>query len=146
MTIMPIRFRCQFCNQLMGIARRKAGQFVHCPNCRNEVQVPLEEIAPAPRPVPQPFPAPLPPPAPAPAADPFDRDDFEAMLNGPGTIAPAPRPVLREEDYDVEPVIQPPPPGVVLTSGKVTVVAVVLILLLAIAFGAGLLVGRLYLR
>ena len=28
---MPIRFRCAYCNQLMGIARRKAGTVVRCP-------------------------------------------------------------------------------------------------------------------
>ena len=30
---MPIRFRCAYCNQLMGIARRKAGTVIRCPNC-----------------------------------------------------------------------------------------------------------------
>src|SRR5207248_11693560 len=37
---MPIRFRCAYCNQLMGIARRKAGTIVRCPKCAGEVIVP----------------------------------------------------------------------------------------------------------
>jgi hypothetical protein len=37
---MPIRFRCAYCNQLMGIARRKAGTVVRCPTCAGQVIVP----------------------------------------------------------------------------------------------------------
>jgi hypothetical protein len=37
---MPIRFRCVYCNQLMGIARRKAGTVVRCPNCTGQIIVP----------------------------------------------------------------------------------------------------------
>jgi DNA-directed RNA polymerase subunit RPC12/RpoP len=37
---MPIRFRCAYCQQLMGIARRKAGAVVRCPRCAGEVIVP----------------------------------------------------------------------------------------------------------
>src|SRR5207302_2631857 len=40
---MPIRFRCAYCNQLMGIARRKAGTVVRCPNCAGQVVVPRPE-------------------------------------------------------------------------------------------------------
>src|SRR5436309_12539032 len=36
----PIRFRCAYCNQLMGIARRKAGTVVRCPTCSGQVVVP----------------------------------------------------------------------------------------------------------
>src|SRR5262245_57705593 len=44
---MPIRFRCAYCNQLMGISRRKAGTVVKCPKCAGEIIVPaLEEDAP----------------------------------------------------------------------------------------------------
>jgi len=38
---MPIRFRCAYCNQLMGIARRKSGSVVRCPKCAGEVIVPV---------------------------------------------------------------------------------------------------------
>lgn len=50
---MPIRFRCAYCNQLMGIATRKAGEVVSCPKCAGQVRVPtpepgsVEEDAPA---------------------------------------------------------------------------------------------------
>jgi phage FluMu protein Com len=43
---MPIRFRCAYCNQLMGIARRKAGTVVRCPKCAGEVIVPSTREAP----------------------------------------------------------------------------------------------------
>src|SRR5437764_5207339 len=38
--VMPIRFRCAYCNQLLGIARRKAGTVVRCPTCAGQVVVP----------------------------------------------------------------------------------------------------------
>jgi phage FluMu protein Com len=37
---MPVRFRCKHCNQLLGIARRKMGTEVRCPECRKMVVVP----------------------------------------------------------------------------------------------------------
>ena len=40
---MPIRFRCAYCNQLMGIAKRKAGQVVTCPKCVGQVVVPTPD-------------------------------------------------------------------------------------------------------
>lgn len=40
---MPIKFRCAYCNQLLGIARRKAGTVVRCPNCAGQVIVPKQE-------------------------------------------------------------------------------------------------------
>jgi pyruvate dehydrogenase E2 component (dihydrolipoamide acetyltransferase) len=83
---MPIRFRCAYCNQLMGIARRKAGTVVRCPKCAGEVIVPAMQEPQAangpgrmnqffeaddfgrelgePEPVPEPIPNPLMPPPP----------------------------------------------------------------------------------
>ena len=40
---MPIRFRCAYCNQLMGISKRKAGTVVRCPKCAGEIIVPAPE-------------------------------------------------------------------------------------------------------
>ena len=40
---MPIRFRCVYCEQLLGIARRKAGTVVKCPNCSGQLIVPPPE-------------------------------------------------------------------------------------------------------
>jgi phage FluMu protein Com len=39
---MPIRFRCDYCGQLLSIASRKAGSAVRCPKCRHENSVPTE--------------------------------------------------------------------------------------------------------
>jgi hypothetical protein len=38
---MPIKFRCQHCRQLLGIARRQAGEVVDCPTCGRSVRVPV---------------------------------------------------------------------------------------------------------
>lgn len=40
---MPIRFRCNHCSQLLGIARRKAGTQIQCPECRQPVTVPIQD-------------------------------------------------------------------------------------------------------
>ena len=38
---MPIRFYCPFCDQLLGIASRKAGSPIVCPRCKGRVGVPV---------------------------------------------------------------------------------------------------------
>lgn len=43
---MPIRFRCQHCQQLMSIATRKAGCEVPCPRCQRTTVVPAPPAAP----------------------------------------------------------------------------------------------------
>jgi phage FluMu protein Com len=66
---MPIRFRCPFCGQLMGISRRKAGQVVICPRCQGQVEVPGgDEASPAPASPPVPAQGPAPAPLPMPAS------------------------------------------------------------------------------
>lgn len=37
---MPIKFRCEYCRQLMGIAETKAGSLVDCPTCGRTLRVP----------------------------------------------------------------------------------------------------------
>ena len=158
---MPIRFRCAYCNQLMGIARRKAGTVVRCPTCAGQVVVPNPESVP-----PEP-PSEEVPQAPQPAHGPglFERSDFEQEI-----FNPQPQPAGRSSDrglkrvpppdngpsprgFDVEPAaaagggsfgIPPPqpPPGIFLTPAKVTVLAVFVVLLIGVAFFAGMLVGR----
>jgi DNA-directed RNA polymerase subunit RPC12/RpoP len=147
---MPIRFRCQHCGQLMGIARRKAGTEVACPKCRRQVLVPpadVEEIGaraasppvfersefeaylrdvevgpPVPRRM-QPAPAmPLPPPSPP-----------EPVASGEPSLVPFPSSAMPGADY---------PDGIVLSPTWATVLTVVVILLLALSFSVGLLVGR----
>jgi DNA-directed RNA polymerase subunit RPC12/RpoP len=44
---MPIRFRCAYCNQLLGIAHRKSGTVVRCPTCNGKVVVPAPPAMPA---------------------------------------------------------------------------------------------------
>jgi hypothetical protein len=154
---MPVRFRCAYCNQLLGIARRKAGTVVRCPTCAGQVVVPSAEAEPAPRPanakqVQQPI---------------FERSDFEEVfgaLEQPVAVdAPARSPAApaapapagawgthAEPAYGVErlePVAAAaapatPPVGIVLSPGKATLLTVLAVLALALAFGAGVLVGK----
>src|SRR2546421_5328528 len=68
---MPIRFRCSYCNQLLGIARRKVGSVVRCPTCAGQVVVPdhdAEEFDKAGDPANPPL---------------FEREDFDSLFNLP---------------------------------------------------------------
>jgi phage FluMu protein Com len=148
---MPIRFRCQHCNQLMGIARRKAGMTVTCPTCRAQLVVPQAEAEAKPGAPASPAPPTSPEPAPL-----FERSDFEDFLQNPVNESPPPRadaPIPPPPPFAVE--IPAPPPvslppgtlqphsaGLVLSPTQATWLTVVAILLLALAFGAGLLVGH----
>ncbi|MDB5345488.1 MAG: hypothetical protein JWP89_3865 [Schlesneria sp.] len=38
---MPIKFRCNFCRQFLGISRAQAGGIVDCPTCGRSIRVPL---------------------------------------------------------------------------------------------------------
>jgi hypothetical protein len=152
---MPIKFRCAYCNQLMGIARRKAGTVVSCPTCGGQVVVPTPE--------PPIQPVELPPPAPGngpPQANVFEKPDFDAGMFNPQPV-PVPPPVhvpapdlpaqatmpspapaqFASGGFDVEPVIIPPPAprqrGVVLTPARIILLAVGVFLLVVVAFAAG---------
>lgn len=50
---MPIKFRCEYCKQLIGIADSKAGSLVDCPTCARTLRVPNREgiVEAPPRPV-----------------------------------------------------------------------------------------------
>ena len=146
---MPIRFRCSHCNQLMGIARRKAGMQVQCPTCHAQVVVPKSDAAEPPESPPLPTgggPAPL-----------FERSDFEAFLQNPlaekpvAPSVPPPTPPAAPFATDIPPspsFSMPPgplhahPPGLLLSPTQATWLTVLVILLIALAFGAGLLVGH----
>ena len=87
---MPIRFRCAYCNQLMGIARRKSGTVVRCPNCAGQVVVP------------RPDGANLDEPGEAKPAHPgqplfFEENDFDEAL---GAASPGQRPLPPMEEPD----------------------------------------------
>src|SRR5438876_9009 len=136
---MPIRFRCAYCNQLLGIARRKAGTVVRCPGCSGQVVVPsLEEAgldkAPA---------------RPTPGA--FEGNDIDKMLEGteqPSVIQPHPGqgPVLASQyaggggaaapvaPFSGSPAGQPGmrPAGIWLSPGKATFLSVGAVIALAV--------------
>jgi phage FluMu protein Com len=157
---MPIRFRCEHCHQLMGIARRKAGTEVQCPTCRTSVLVPVEDQVPAAA-ASQPHavlkssePAPIKPAPPM-----FERSEIDALLRVPeaapriGRSAQKKGDAVRAYSHDVEPLGPAnsaasipssvlPPPGIYLSSNRATLLAVAGVILVALAFGAGLLVGR----
>lgn len=40
---MPIKFRCNYCRQLMGIAHNKAGSMIDCPTCGRRLRVPNQD-------------------------------------------------------------------------------------------------------
>jgi hypothetical protein len=160
---MPIRFRCAYCNQLLGIARRKAGTVVRCPTCAGQVVVPATDGGEDPKPQGH---QPL-----------FERSDFDDLFHSAqpvqekdeartagakaskgaaGTAAPPEEAWGTHADPDVavEPLgvphggaaagFEPPPrpPGIVLSPARATILTVVVVVGLAIAFAAGLLVGR----
>jgi phage FluMu protein Com len=150
---MPIRFRCAYCNQLMGIAHRKAGTVVRCPNCAGQVVVPRpENAASAPDTV-----------KPGDEARPplFERHDFEEALSsaaggaesGDSASQVVPPPLFSgktfEPAYNVDRLDFPTnlpkptaPPGIFLSRMMVTILIAALILLLTAVFTVGLLVGR----
>jgi hypothetical protein len=154
---MPIRFRCAYCNQLMGIARRKAGTVIRCPNCAGQV------IVPKPEPGADDLPAPhVTAPQPALKEKPplFEGSDFDKIFEDAATgaggfepqlfssPAPPPPPVhqpipqqIIQAGIDLD-AVATPSPGIFLTPGKLTVVCVILVVLLGAAFLVGFLVGH----
>src|SRR6478609_9048525 len=97
---MPIRFRCVYCNQLLGISRRKAGTIVRCTTCEGQLIVPDpndhatepagmsdHEHSPAPHPITE-----------AASGGVFEQDDFDALLQpvgggqSPAAVAQPPAP------------------------------------------------------
>ncbi|MCS6851134.1 MAG: hypothetical protein NZ700_08210 [Gemmataceae bacterium] len=150
---MPIRFRCSYCNQLMGIARRKAGTVVRCPSCHGELVVPQpDDEAPPP---PKPHHAGGSPPT---SANPFEQSDFDRVLEvprpGPApdkTAGVAPRPddrpaagaAINVERLSPEELqkLAANRPGILLTPRRAAVLGVLVVLLLAGAFLGGVFVG-----
>jgi hypothetical protein len=157
---MPIRFRCAYCNQLMGIARRKAGTVVSCPTCQGQVVVPTPEPE-----LVKPVPVPGPPSPDAPPGNVFDQQDFDPELFNPDPVpipgpshgpafshpqtapAPASGPLKPLVSVGSEPFALPEPRpqgqrGMVLTAGKLTLLLIGASVAALILFGLGVLVGR----
>ena len=163
---MPIRFRCVYCDKLLGIARRKAGSVVNCPQCNQPLIVPTPEAEPEPT------------AATAKGAvnsnlgpgKLFERDDFAELLQADATVrSPEPRSKrakrqrgsekspLAPQPFPVESSLPAPPApmmaplpyrvparsgGMVLTTGKLILALVVVFVLVGLAFGGGVLLGR----
>jgi DNA-directed RNA polymerase subunit RPC12/RpoP len=160
-TDMPIRFRCAYCNQLLGISRRKAGTAVRCPTCAGKVIVPNVDADVA--------------PDNSDSSNPlvFERSDFDDLLNTEGesavrlekkdsteTAADAPLSSASspppgawgthpEPAFDVER-INPgslataesvPQAGIFLSTRNAILLAVAAAVLLGVFFVAGLLIG-----
>lgn len=83
---MPIRFRCPHCTRLLGIARRKAGTAIRCPQCGETLTVPV-------------------------ADDTAERDlhELDDLLNPPGSNG-TPAPLDMPEPEPVEPAVATRPP------------------------------------
>jgi hypothetical protein len=161
---MPIRFRCVYCDKLLGIARRKAGAVVNCPQCGQPLIVPTPEPEPsaaASLPVsPSQHPGKL-----------FEQDDFDVLLEGDATFrnpdpAPAarrpkptapqpanplpPQPFAVEQGLSQGAVTHPPTAtprrqasgGMVLSTGMLILSLLAVLILMGLAFGGGVLVGR----
>jgi hypothetical protein len=136
---MPIRFRCAYCNQLMGIARRKAGTVVRCPTCGGQVVVPHPNQEPAPQAMQK-------------AGGLFENTDFDKLLREPspsskGSGPPPPPPPgaggkVPRVDVEPFPLTGNLQPGGGPSMGKILLMTVVLCVLLGLAFLAGFLVGR----
>ncbi len=168
---MPIRFRCVYCDKLLGIARRKAGTIINCPHCAEKLIVPTPDPAdtatdPEEGPVTgstseKAF-AGAPPPL-------FEKIDIDAMLQGKPMIRPFGEPVfeppkqktIRTESGPGFPPLYSAPPaqaatkpgpsalgpvarprGYYVSPAKATWLVLLMIVLLALAFGAGWLVRR----
>jgi hypothetical protein len=121
--IMPIRFRCAYCNQLMGIARRKAGTVVRCPTCAGQVIVPDPgQVESAPEKSP---------------ARVFEAQDFGPEFQhaaAQGTSNRAGR--VQTEAFALSD-IEAPRGGIFLSSGMLVFLCILIGALLGAAFGAG---------
>ncbi len=161
---MPIRFRCAYCNQLLGIARRKAGTVVRCPTCAGQVIVPA---------------APADEPDSSPGQDSplvFERSDFDELLESkaidgqsdnpkkimgssddapialptpsaplPGAWGTHPEPAFDVERINPVPAAPSGPEsrrsGIFLSPAKTTLLVIVVVVAMALAFAAGVMVG-----
>jgi DNA-directed RNA polymerase subunit RPC12/RpoP len=168
---MPIRFRCVYCEKLLGIARRKSGAIVDCPHCGEKLIVPTPDPSDETAAAADEFKATdeVKALAAAPGAQLFERSDFEALLHPEPTFrtgdddahppkpAKSPRPVVSATvdpipaPKPVAPVplpslmnSTPEPTGFFISSSRATWLSVAAVVALATAFSIGLLVGRFF--
>jgi DNA-directed RNA polymerase subunit RPC12/RpoP len=130
---MPIRFRCAYCNQLMAIARRKAGTVVRCPTCSGQVVVPHVESSNQP---------PAAPPGSTGGAT-LEGNDFNQLfkmpVSGPSgsSFEGGPPPFLTPDQSD-----RYRPAGILLTPAKGLLLVLIIAVLLGLAFLGGFLAGQ----
>jgi hypothetical protein len=149
---MPIKFRCVYCNQLLGIARRKAGSTVRCTTCNGELIVPdpaasTELADDGPPPPPPPVVTEMPPPQ-ADGGQLFEREDFAEVLepfqfrsSGASLKAPVkPSPHSEPMIAPSNPAL-PPSPGLMLNRNQVTWAVVAIVIALGAVFAGGYLLG-----
>jgi len=113
---MPIRFRCCYCSQLLGISRRKIGTVIQCPNCLGQVWVPDPNQPEEDNPVPPSYPG------------------QETYPGSPGPPGPWP---------GAAQVAAPEPAAAfVLTPAQLALLLLVLLFSLILFFGLGVWMGR----
>jgi hypothetical protein len=152
---MPIKFRCVYCNQLLGISRRKAGTIVRCTTCEGQLIVPDPDDPVGTEPAGTQNHAIPPGPPPTEQAGEgggvFEHSDFDAFLEPlgasqqPAAVANPPAKSKRT----TAPLPAPAPssaaassaPALVLTRPMLTLASVLLVLSLGLAFAGGLLLG-----
>jgi hypothetical protein len=153
---MPIRFRCVYCNQLLGISRRKAGTIVRCTTCEGQLIVPepsdpATEAARDEGPVGEPALKAAAKPEGSSGESPggvFAASEFDEFLQplhggaagGPAVASPpAPSPAKRSAAV---PVVAPEADvAVTLSRRGLTIAAVVAVLAVGLSFAAGLWLG-----
>ena len=143
---MPVRFRCKHCDQLLGIARRKIGTEVRCPECHKMVLVPAENAPDLDEPtrkgeLPSEGGDPLvsfQPPGSQPAVEPVKPVKAK---NEPLISRQPPAPAFDDEPYR----LPAPAAGFVLSPLHASLLTIGAVLILAAAFAAGLLIGRYFL-
>lgn len=147
-TIMAIRFYCVYCNRQLGIASRKAGAVVNCPNCKKKLRVPNPEEEAAVTEAEHRESAGAAPPA----GQFFEQGDFDEVLrddtvhpDGPVAVDPELPATHGEEQAPLLPVqLVPTDPSFELQdrfSNRIWVVLIV-IGLIALAFVGGFYLGR----
>jgi hypothetical protein len=165
---MPIRFRCVYCNQLLGISRRKAGTIVRCTTCEGQLIVP-DPSDPATEAAGPPGDAPAPPssaeqvphteaasPPQAAGGGVFEDSGFDAFLeplsagNGGPAVASPPAPSAKRSGASSgratapAPTVIPAPnadPALTLSRRGLTVAVLVAVLGVGLSFAAGLWLG-----
>lgn len=146
---MPIRFRCVYCNQLLGISRRKAGCIVRCTKCEGQLIVPEAVAAVIETNGANGEAAPI-------KTDPgelggvFEREDFDALLqpfqpppaatSAVADISPPPPPII-ENRPTAPPPAPPMPSSVTLSRKQLTIASVLVVMAAGFAFACGLWVG-----